>query len=752
VCPHVAALFEATTTRRDFPRLAAAKPAHTKRESLKENKTGRGRTVVGSFWVDNWPELEFLDMFVASAVVEALQEFDQASLAPQGSAEWLELLMEMLQRAEIAAEQVCLLNLLLFQRYGLECLTGSTSKLIAALFDQWSGAGEEEGEEDGDERRKQVSKMLSSLRSLGWFKMHRGSLLAVLHRAIKVHIEERCKDEFQRPFIPELRQWLQFTLMPFLEAAVGNSSSSSSNGGGGGGSSTNTLPAQMTDSLLKALAETRAQELFNIVADFPDSMCAVKELKEAMSSTGMLSVVGKEFKSTVQRRLLHMGASTTQIVTFYVSMIRALRVVDSSDLLLNFVAAPVRRYLRDRKDTVRCVVAALTEGKGSELHGELRKGGSLEYGPDEDDEDAGPGDAWEPRKRNLELVEFGGRGLDVLALLVSIYGSTDLFVSDYRAVLADKLLLSNHDYRADQELATLELLKIRFGEEALHCCEVMLRDLEESRRVNVMLQALPPASSAMVLEQQPQDVPVDCLIVSENYWPALQTDSLTLPPPAAAALSAYQARYAAAKKPRKLHVASQLGLVDIDLQFDDGTVRNFLVTPVQASLIMFLADTDEGSMTLEQLGSKCELEESDVQRRMGFWLAREVVQVGGSGVGGGSLIYSILEDQALRSASGGGGLAGGEGSDEVVQMTVTSDVTEKAALVQIETYVKGLLTNHGSMALERIHSMLKLMIGTGGAQKFDMNLVQLQVFLQGLVDCDTLESGEGQFRIRAGRG
>ena len=51
------------------------------------------------------------------------------------------------------------------------------------------------------------------------------------------------------------------------------------------------------------------------------------------------------------------------------SMIRALRVLDSSDLLLNFIAAPVREYLTQRKDTVRCVVSALTKNKDSELHG-----------------------------------------------------------------------------------------------------------------------------------------------------------------------------------------------------------------------------------------------------------------------------------------------------------------------------------------------------------------------------------------------
>jgi anaphase-promoting complex subunit 2 len=48
----------------------------------------------------------------------------------------------------------------------------------------------------------------------------------------------------------------------------------------------------------------------------------------------------------------------------------------------------------------------------------------------------------------------------VLALLVSIYGTTDLFVSEYRLLLSDKLL-ANVQYDTDQELATMELLKMR---------------------------------------------------------------------------------------------------------------------------------------------------------------------------------------------------------------------------------------------------------------------------------------------------
>lgn len=56
------------------------------------------------------------------------------------------------------------------------------------------------------------------------------------------------------------------------------------------------------------------------------------------------------------------------------------------------------------------------------------------------------------------------------------------------------------------------------------------------------------------------------------------------------------------------------------------------------------------------------------------------------------------------------------------------------------------------MPLERLHTMLKLIAGasgsTGGGSgdiKFDMGMVQLQRFLQILVDTDRLEFAEGVY-------
>lgn len=49
----------------------------------------------------------------------------------------------------------------------------------------------------------------------------------------------------------------------------------------------------------------------------------------------------------------------------------------------------------------------------------------------------------------------------------------DLFVTEYRLMLADKLV-QNLTYDTDREVQNLELLKLRFGESSMHQCEVMV--------------------------------------------------------------------------------------------------------------------------------------------------------------------------------------------------------------------------------------------------------------------------------------
>ena len=75
-------------------------------------------------------------------------------------------------------------------------------------------------------------------------------------------------------------------------------------------------------------------------------------------------------------------------------------------------------------------------------------------------------------------------------MLVNIYGSKELFVNEYRTLLSNRLLNLNQSqftYDTDKEIRNLELLKLRFGEASLHQCEVMLKDIGDSKRINNLL-------------------------------------------------------------------------------------------------------------------------------------------------------------------------------------------------------------------------------------------------------------------------
>jgi len=147
-------------------------------------------------------------------------------------------------------------------------------------------------------------------------------------------------------------------------------------------------------------------------------------------------------------------------------------------------------------------VASLTDEK-AELHDELQQqtqdahGGSADNQDECGDDDETPAVAaqWTPRLRandallaaaaasqhaqsstNSGVGSGSGSsrgGFDIVGSLISIYGSKELFVSEYRVMLAGKLL-KLESYDTSREVSTLELLKLRFGDAAMHQCEIMV--------------------------------------------------------------------------------------------------------------------------------------------------------------------------------------------------------------------------------------------------------------------------------------
>lgn len=109
-------------------------------------------------------------------------------------------------------------------------------------------------------------------------------------------------------------------------------------------------------------------------------------------------------------------------------------------------------------------------------------------------------------------------------MIVSIIGSKDQLVNEYRVMLVEKLL-NKTDYDIDSEIRTLELLKIHFGGSSMQKCEIMLNDLIDSKRTNTNVKATIKQKLQSGFDIRENEIPMDVFdatIISSNFWLPIQ--------------------------------------------------------------------------------------------------------------------------------------------------------------------------------------------------------------------------------------
>mmetsp|Transcript_29838 Transcript_29838/g.69392 ORF Transcript_29838/g.69392 Transcript_29838/m.69392 type:complete len:997 (-) Transcript_29838:108-3098(-) len=436
--------------------------------------------------------------------------------------------------------------------------------------------------------------------------------------------------------------------------------------------------------------QVRLKQAFDMVRDFPDSMPALVDLRRCLAQTRNSGLLVQVLRQQLSRRLLIAGAHTRDVIKVYIKTIKAMRLIDPRGLLLEAVSPPTRAYLRRRKDTVRCIVTALTEDSdlqqelqsGAEVHrrsnetkggaltdasavrpadGAAQGGESLDWqltGGDFDISDDEDPDSWVPDPLDADPLRPSNRrrAQDVISLLVGIYGSKEMFIKEYKDMLADRLL-GMASYGTDKEAQNLELLKTRFGEASLTDCDVMLHDIKDSRRVNMNIhqqeakpqasvslsQQRPPLGSAMDLSGSSQNsrqfvapfslssifglctspseagsgveassrhMPLEnmhALILSKHYWPsALAKEdypNMRLPNVLEQSLAEYGSHYSKVRSKRSLTWKRTHGLVEVEVQLKDRSL-SVVVGPVHlAVLSCFTDDSQDGDSSTLTAGS-----------------------------------------------------------------------------------------------------------------------------------------------------
>ena len=461
--------------------------------------------------------------------------------------------------------------------------------------------------------------------------------------------------------------------------------------------------------------------------------------------------------------------------------VKVLREIDPSDRLLESVTDPVRAYLRGRNDTVRCIITryatrvvccihpqshssytwlllllllySLTdEESGGDLYEELRRQDArpLEQSQlDSDDETDPPDLDWVPppslSKQRHSFLGTGSKGGDILSMLVSIYGSKELFVNEYRLMLADKLL-ANMNYNTDKELHTLELLKLRFGEMSMRQCEVMIKDVDNSKRTITSIHSMIQTNQG---DDEGKHVVVDAAIVSHIFWPALQKEPLKHHPRIQSELDEFSEEYGKLKNPRRLVWLNQLGNVDLELDVvEDGTTvtRTFSCPPLLATLISHFADKE--TWTAQDLSNETGIPEHVVQKKMLFWVHNRVVKFATGQ--DGDAYYELPTMEAWKEAEAGpdrAAAAAMHDEDGHDGLAVSRGAHEEEEVQVYESFITVMLTNR-QLPLDSIHTMLQMMVTSGSDHKYNKTPQQLSVFLQQLCKQEKIECGpDGMYKL-----
>ncbi|XP_076453676.1 anaphase-promoting complex subunit 2-like [Babylonia areolata] len=573
------------------------------------------------------------------------------------------------------------------------------------------------------------------------------AITSVVTDHIRTYIQTTCKGDFETPYLEHLEIYLDTKVLEWLRLIYQHSEEKAQ--------SIDSFRGRLMHFIWETHANVLIEQLFNIVIEFPDSEPALKDLRQCLEKTDLRSTLVSSLRRSIEVRLLHPGVNTNHILTAYISAIRALRALDPAGVILELVCEPVRKYLRSREDTVRCIVAGLTDTESNELVDELLRGAPQHVDERIDSEDET--DNWEswqpdPVDANPETASKRRKEQDIISTLVNVYGSQELFVTEYRTLLADRLLSPTGAAMAagvkldmanslERELRYLELLKLRFGENPLHGCQVMLKDVADSRRINSRITESKQHNREGGSDTQ--DVDVSAIILSAQFWPSFREEKITLPPELQSSLDAYTQQYEMLKGNRTLVWKPHLGVMNIELELKEQKL-NFSVTPVQAALIMQFQE--QKRWTVEDLGQALEMAPSAVRRKLAFWQGQGVVREEGADV------FLLVEDR--RGGPGGGGphpegtviTAHTEDEEELESAMASAAQQREQEMQMFWTYITGMLQNLDCLPLERIHSMLR-MFAVQGPESGEFTQQQLKAFLDHKVREQKLVFASGVYRL-----
>ncbi|KAI8915610.1 hypothetical protein EDD86DRAFT_243613 [Gorgonomyces haynaldii] len=388
--------------------------------------------------------------------------------------------------------------------------------------------------------------------------------------------------------------------------------------------------------------------IFDIIVEYPDSEDSLSDLQVCLEKTRDHGFVVEQLNAQLKSRLLHLGASTRDILTQYISTkICCARLSLSSTLIL----PQLHDYIASRQDAVGIILERMIANIDAQQKGE------------------------KPEYDNIDS-------------LIDIFGDKTVFAKEYQQILSSSLL-SRPDYVVDDHVRHFELLKQTFGEQHLANCQVMLKDVQDSRRTDNVVKS-------------------DWfhgLVVSDNYWPKLKKQQCTMPQQIQEQMTTFQEAFVSQRASRSIVWDASAGCVDLTLEID-SSVQQMKVLPCHAN-----------EMSLLQVCDQLQQDQETVEQWIHFWQDYDVL--------------ILTEDMVYTKQYA---------QDKVQKQKQRQKKLEKKETGHLLPMIKAMLTNIGACPLEQLHRTLGMLCRD--PFPYTLTIDQLESFLGALLVEDKIDCNQ----------
>uniref|UniRef100_A0A0N5B9E1 Anaphase-promoting complex subunit 2 n=1 Tax=Strongyloides papillosus TaxID=174720 RepID=A0A0N5B9E1_STREA len=445
--------------------------------------------------------------------------------------------------------------------------------------------------------------------------------------------------------------------------------------------------------------------IFDAIIAYPETGNNIKVIGKFMSKFGVQGreMISKCIIESINKQLLHVGVSTDVILRVYASCVESIKILDNTCVMMHRICKIIKDYIKKRPDTVRSIVNYLINDSASDWHTKTQQNSAMivdeedmaqvndEFLPSIEENTIKHWKEWNPDPPDAPPGDsrFYRQSADLFNMLVSIYGSKELFVKEYRQLLAERLIEEEYaDIEAEK--GYLELMKRRFTDGELQNCEVMLKDIKDSRHTDVKLE-----------EKDTVKFTTQVRVISKHFWPKIEYTSFELPEIFKDSIDKYKKSFEEFRASRTLTYYNTSGMVVMNVELN-GVNIDMSVTIIQACVLLIYLEKE--SYKVSELVDILKLPRNTVKKACEYWtclgylLPTEINDDDGY-----SIVKTPINSEKVRK------LLSNQDQESDEEETNTDDCTIIDSLEQYWNYTRNLIANSSDgIKPERLLQLYKM--------------------------------------------